>query len=124
MKSGDPAKSDDENDEDEEGNVRGPIKMDTREGSSPLLPETPEDLMPFPQNRQFRSSSVLSEEFKDEIWRQVVDLKKSVRAVSMDLNVEMRRVGAVVRLKAVEKQWVEQVRRILLSVAIGLMPFM
>lgn len=121
MKDQIPAKSKSENEEDEKGEPKN--RDNSREQSSGLLPETPDDLMPFPQNRKYKSFSVLSEEFKDEIWHQVVDLKKSVRAVSMDLNVEMRRVGAVVRLKAVEKQWVEQVRRILLSLAIGLMAF-
>lgn len=93
-------------------------------GPSPSIPpETPDDLAPFPRNRHFKSQPVLSEEMKDEIWHQVVDLKKSVRTVSVDLNVEMSRVGAVVRLKAVEKQWVEQVRRVLLSFTVRLMVF-
>lgn len=107
--------------EDEDNEESGSLKKDNARG--PVPPETPDDLMPFPHNRQFRSQPVLSEELKDEIWRQVVDLKKSVRAVSMDLNVEMSRVGAVVRLKAVEKQWVQQVRRFLLQFLVGLMAF-
>ncbi|MCJ1466836.1 hypothetical protein MMC07_005457 [Pseudocyphellaria aurata] len=74
----------------------------------PIPPETVEDMYPFPPNRLFRSMPVLSEEFKDEIYHRVVELKKSVRSVSMDLNVDMSRVGAVVRLKSVEKQWIEQ----------------
>lgn len=65
--------------------------------------------MPFPLNQQFKSQAVLSEEFKDQIYHQVVELKKSVKIVSAELNVEMRRIGAVVRLKTIEKQWVEQV---------------
>lgn len=76
----------------------------------PVLPkETAEDLMPFPMNRQFRSQAVLSEELKDAIWRRVMEDGKSVRDTSAVLNVEMRRVAAVVRLKAVEKEWEEQV---------------
>ena len=108
-------------DEDEDGDTKesGSLKKDNARENVPS--ETPDDLMPFPQNRQFRSQPVLSEALKDEIWRQVVDLKRSVRAVSMDLNVEMSRVGAVVRLKAVEKQWVEQVRRFLLQFLVTLM---
>lgn len=88
-----------------------------------IPPETPDDLMPFPENRQFRSQPVLSEELKDEIWHQVVELKESVRTVSMNLNVEMNRVGAVVRLKTIEKQWIEQVSRVLLSFTVLLMAF-
>lgn len=106
---------DEENKSRKKDNARGP--------NSSVPPETPDDLMPFPQNRQFRSQPVLSEELKDEIWHQVVDLKKSVRGVSVDLNVEMSRVGAVVRLKAVEKQWVQQVCRFLLSFLISLVAF-
>ena len=78
--------------------------------TEPGLPrETAEDLMPFPLNRQFRSQSVLSEELKDAIYRQVAVEGRSVSNVSALLGVEMRRVGAVVRLKAVEKQWEEEV---------------
>lgn len=111
-------------DEDEFGDLERPMEKNSSRGPSSSIPkEGFEDMMPFPQNRQFRSQPVLSEEFKDEIWHQVVDLKKSVRAVSMDLNVEMSRVGAVVRLKAVEKQWVEQVRQVLPSFTIRAMAF-
>lgn len=67
------------------------------------------DRRPFPLNQYFKSQSVLSEELKDEIWRRVMEMGQSVKVVSTGLNVEMRRVGAVVRLKSVEKQWVEQV---------------
>ena len=74
--------------------------------------ETAEDLMPFPMNRQFRSQAVLSEELKDAIWKRVMDDGKSVRDVSAVLGVEMRRVAAVVRLKAVEREWEKQVRPI------------
>jgi hypothetical protein len=75
-----------------------------------VLPkETAEDLMPFPMNRQFRSQAVLSEELKDAIWKRVMEDGKSVRDTSAVLNVEMKRVAAVVRLKAVEKEWEKQV---------------
>ena len=77
----------------------------------PLPKESAEDLMPFPMNRQFRSQAVLSEELKDAIYEKVMEKGNSVRNVSAELGVEMNRVAAVVRLKAVEKQWAEQVRR-------------
>lgn len=76
---------------------------------APLPKETTEDLMPYPMNRQFRSQAVLSEELKDAIWKRVMEDGKSVRDVSAGLGVEMRRVAAVVRLKAVEKEWEKQV---------------
>ena len=82
----------------------------------PLPKETAEDLMPFPMNRQFRSQAVLSEELKNAIYERVVVQGKSVRNVSAALGVEMRRVGAVVRLKAVEKEWETKVCSILICV--------
>ena len=71
--------------------------------------ESADDLMPFPLNKFFRSQPVLSEAFKDEIYRRVVQERQDIRAVSADMNVEMRRVAAVVRLKAVEEEMVDQV---------------
>lgn len=68
-----------------------------------------EELTPFPLNKKFHSQQVLNEKVKDQIWDAVVLFGKSVQTVSTELNVEMRRVGAVVRLKTIEKQWVEQV---------------
>ena len=77
----------------------------------PSLPkENAEDLMPFPLNRQFRSQNVLSEELKDAIYERVMVKGQSVRNVSAGLGVEMNRVAAVVRLKAVEKEWEKEVR--------------
>ena len=81
---------------------------ETKDGP-PLPKENTEDLMPFPLNRQFRSQHVLSEELKDAIYQRVMVDGQSVRTVSAALGVEMSRVGAVVRLKAVEKEWEEQV---------------
>lgn len=76
----------------------------------PSLPkESVEDLIPFPMNRQFRSQHVLSEELKDAIYERVMVRGDSVRNVSAALGVEMNRVAAVVRLKAVEKEWEKEV---------------
>ena len=69
-----------------------------------------DDLVPFPMNRQFRSQPVLSDELRDEVWHRHFQLKRSVRVISAELGIEMRRVGAVIRLKAVENEWVNQVR--------------
>ncbi|ETN40950.1 uncharacterized protein HMPREF1541_05230 [Cyphellophora europaea CBS 101466] len=59
---------------------------------------------PFPMNKEFKSQSILSEALRLEIWKRVQVEKQSVRQVSSDLGVEMRRVGAVVRLVEVEKR--------------------
>ena len=69
-----------------------------------LEKETKEDLRPFPLNQHFVSESVLSEPLRQEIWKRVKVDGKSVRTVSVELGVEMRRVGAVVRLVEVERR--------------------
>ena len=66
--------------------------------------EDKEDLRPFPLNQHFVSQPVLSEELRQEVWKRVKVNGKSVRQVSVELGIEMRRVGAVVRLVEVEKQ--------------------
>lgn len=78
-----------------------------REGEN--TPESREDLRPFPLNQHFVSESILSEELRQEIWRRVMVDRKSVRTVSVELGVEMRRVGAVVRLVEVENQMRKEV---------------
>ena len=66
-------------------------------------------LKPFPLNRYFKSEPVLSEELREVIWAKVMKDAMSVQEVSAQLGVEMRRVAAVVRLKEVEKAWVQSV---------------
>jgi hypothetical protein len=73
--------------------------------TSKLPPETTRDWAPFPLNRTFISQPVLSDELREEIWSRIMKEGKTVREVSAELGVEMRRVGAVVRLKEVEKEW-------------------
>ncbi|EPS34659.1 hypothetical protein POX_a00369 [Penicillium oxalicum] len=59
---------------------------------------------PFPGNRSFISESILSEELRNEIYVRVVEKKKSVRAVSVELGVDMKRIAAVVRLVELERR--------------------
>ncbi|EEH21636.2 hypothetical protein PABG_03852 [Paracoccidioides brasiliensis Pb03] len=70
--------------------------------------ETLEDLRPFPLNPTFVSESVLSEELRNDIHRQVVEYGKSLREVSFMHGVDLRRVAAVVRLVELEKKWVKE----------------
>lgn len=70
-----------------------------------IPPETQRDRVPFPHNKMFISQAVLSEELREEIWSQIMKEGQSVREVSAKLRVEMSRVGAVVRLKEIEKEW-------------------
>lgn len=64
---------------------------------------------PFPQNPLFRSQPVLDEETRELIWDKVTQRGESLKAVSAEMGVDVRRVAAVVRLKEVEKQWVKDV---------------
>ena len=64
---------------------------------------------PFPLNPNFVSEPILSEEMRQEIYRRVTRDRRSVRAVSIEMKVDMRRVAAVVRLVEMEKAWKSQV---------------
>ncbi|ETI23465.1 hypothetical protein G647_05267 [Cladophialophora carrionii CBS 160.54] len=76
-----------------------------RQGQGYTLPkESLDDLRPFPLNKNFVSQSILSEELRNEIWERVQQHGKSVRQVSMEMGVDMRRVAAVVRLTEVERR--------------------
>lgn len=88
-----------------------------REGEN--TPETQQDLRPFPLNPHFVSESILSEPLREEVWRRVIIEKKSVRTVSVELGIEMRRVGAVVRLVELEKRMREEVSSILFTHSIS-----
>jgi hypothetical protein len=80
-----------------------------RAAESTLPKEKPSDMHPYPLNPNFRSQSVLSEEMREELYRLVVIKKMDLQGVSAAYGVDMRRVAAVVRLKTIEKQWIENV---------------
>jgi len=71
--------------------------------------ERKEDLRPFPLNQNFHSESVLSEELREIIYLKIVEDKMTVRSVSSELGVTMERVGAVVRMKQMERDWLRKV---------------
>lgn len=79
-------------------------------GNSAIIPEMKADLQPYPENPQFRSEAVLSEALKTEIYNEITVKGLTVREVSERFRVDMNRVGAVIRLKSVEKNWLEEVR--------------
>jgi hypothetical protein len=74
-----------------------------------LPPETAEDLRPFPLNQYFRSQPVLSEDLREAIWHRVKKDGATVSLASVEFGVSNERVGAVVRLKQMEKEWIAQV---------------
>jgi hypothetical protein len=79
------------------------------EDDSKLPPETAEDLRPFPLNQYFRSQPVLSEDLREAIYQRVKKDGATVSLASVEYGVSNERVGAVVRLKQLEKEWVAQV---------------
>lgn len=73
-----------------------------------LPPETEEDLRPFPINKFFRSQPVLSEDLREAIYQRVKRDNATVSLASVEFGVSNERVGAVVRLKQMEKEWIAQ----------------
>ncbi|KAM0415911.1 hypothetical protein ACHAPT_013122 [Fusarium lateritium] len=61
---------------------------------------------PFPLNPLFRSQPVLDDTTRELIYEKVTRRGESLKAVSAEMHIDVRRVAAVVRLKEVEKQWV------------------
>ncbi|KAI1392205.1 eukaryotic mitochondrial regulator protein-domain-containing protein [Hypoxylon trugodes] len=61
---------------------------------------------PFPLNSQFKSEPVLDETSRELIWSKVMRNGETIKAVSAELGVDIRRVAAIVRLKEVEMDWV------------------
>lgn len=80
--------------------------LDLREG---IPRERQSDLRPYPLNANFQSQPVLSEELRERIYELVVDEGIDIKSVSGTFGVDIRRVAAVVRLKTIEKQWLEAV---------------
>lgn len=81
------------------------IGVDNKLGDLPIPKERFSDLKPFPLNDKFVSQKVLSEELREEIWKRVRVEGQDIRTVSASLNIEMNRVGAVVRLMEVQREW-------------------
>ncbi|KAI0458485.1 eukaryotic mitochondrial regulator protein-domain-containing protein [Xylaria acuta] len=61
---------------------------------------------PFPLNPYFKSPKVLDERARELIWEKVMRDGETIKAVSAEFGVDIRRVAAVVRLKEVEKDWI------------------
>ncbi|OAA63511.1 Ribosomal protein S35, mitochondrial [Niveomyces insectorum RCEF 264] len=63
---------------------------------------------PFPYNKQFSSTPVLSERLREQVWDKVTNEGESIKAVAAEYSIDMRRVAAVVRLKQIEKAWMAE----------------
>ncbi|KAJ5406217.1 hypothetical protein N7465_007501 [Penicillium sp. CMV-2018d] len=66
--------------------------------------EGAESARPFPNNQNFFSEPILSEELRNEVYNRVVEQNKSARVVSVELGIDMKRIAAVVRLVELEKR--------------------
>ncbi|KAJ9484273.1 hypothetical protein VN97_g9101 [Penicillium thymicola] len=66
--------------------------------------EGPESARPFPNNQNFFSEPILSEELRNEVYNRIIEQKKSARVVSTELGIDMKRIAAVVRLVELEKR--------------------
>ncbi|KAF2124229.1 hypothetical protein P153DRAFT_371095 [Dothidotthia symphoricarpi CBS 119687] len=91
-----------------EGAQEKDAKPGKEEDDGKLGPETAEDLRPFPLNQYFRSQPVLSEDLREAIYNRVKKDGVTVSLASVEFGVSNERVGAVVRLKQMEKEWVAQ----------------
>lgn len=65
---------------------------------------------PFPLNPYYVSQSILDDKFKESVWTSVMVDGMSVRDTSVKMGIDMRRVGAIVRMKEIEKEWMRTVR--------------
>ncbi|EKV12604.1 Ribosomal protein S35, mitochondrial [Penicillium digitatum] len=66
--------------------------------------EGAENPRPFPNNQNFFSEPILSEELRNEVYNRVVEQNKSPRVVSVELGIDMKRIAAVVRLVELERR--------------------
>lgn len=71
--------------------------------------EEPGRDQPFRNNPWFKSQPVLSEYVRNLIYDKVTQKGETLKAVSVELGVDVRRVAAVVRMKEVELQWKAEV---------------
>lgn len=80
---------------------------------------------PFPHNPLFRSQPVLSDVSRDLIYDKVVTRGDTLKAVSAEFGIDIRRVAAVVRLKELEKQYKTEGKPLALPYAkaiLGMLP--
>lgn len=68
------------------------------------------DNVPFPNNPTFRPVPPIPDENKTEIYNAFVIHKKSPRQIAEDQRISIKRVEAIIRLKALENDFAKQVR--------------
>ncbi|KAK4222554.1 eukaryotic mitochondrial regulator protein-domain-containing protein [Podospora fimiseda] len=90
---------------------RAGMKLRDHEGDqptylSPILTKHPEDgkLRPFPSNSDYISEPVLTDAARETIWEYAIDKNMPLKALSAQFSVDIRRIAAVLRMKAIEKK--------------------
>ncbi|KAI0419102.1 eukaryotic mitochondrial regulator protein-domain-containing protein [Xylaria grammica] len=79
----------------------------TGDGPQYLAPRGAETVdRPFPLNPHFKSTKVLDDRAREMIWEKIMRGGETIKAVSAEFGIDIRRVAAVVRLKEVEKDWI------------------
>ncbi|KAI1080477.1 eukaryotic mitochondrial regulator protein-domain-containing protein [Whalleya microplaca] len=81
-------------------------------GRTSVHPDEKNMNKPFPMNPLYYSEPVLADGARELIWEKVMKNGESVKAVSAELGVDIRRVGAIIRLKEVEKDWIAKGKRL------------
>ncbi|OAL43726.1 hypothetical protein IQ07DRAFT_523347 [Pyrenochaeta sp. DS3sAY3a] len=95
-----------------EAEEKDALSANTEQDDTKLPAETAEDLRPFPLNKYFRSQAVLCEDLREAIYQRVRKDGATVALASVEFGVSNERVGAVVRLKQMEKEWIAQGKRL------------
>ncbi|KAK6956449.1 hypothetical protein Daesc_001727 [Daldinia eschscholtzii] len=97
-------------------NGPGAVFRNHRPGGTNYL-QPPNDVIrnvdrPFPLNPHFKSQPVLDDRAREFIWSKIIREGETVKAVSAELGVDIRRVAAIVRLKEVEKDWIAEGKKL------------
>ncbi|KAI1299686.1 eukaryotic mitochondrial regulator protein-domain-containing protein [Xylaria venustula] len=66
----------------------------------------PSENRPFPLNPHYTSTRVLDEKAREMVWEKIMRKGETIKAVSAEFGIDIRRVAAVVRLKEIEKDWI------------------
>ncbi|KAI1327004.1 eukaryotic mitochondrial regulator protein-domain-containing protein [Xylariaceae sp. FL0255] len=74
-------------------------------GGGPGMASDGRQRHPYPENREYHSHPVLDDSSRELIWERVMREGETIKAVSAEFGVDIRRVAAIVRLKEVEKDW-------------------
>ncbi|KAI0162243.1 eukaryotic mitochondrial regulator protein-domain-containing protein [Xylariaceae sp. FL1272] len=67
---------------------------------------------PFPINKHFVSHPVLDDAARELVWEKIMRRGETIKSVSAEYGIDIRRVAAIVRLKEVEKDWISRGERL------------